>query len=63
MTEKERNNIATAAIELEKRVIEKLDQYRYMSQNYDPVLEKVREEIMKEIELFADFLYHEDHNF
>ena len=63
MTEQERNNIATGAIELERRVIEKLDQYRYMSQNYDPVLEKVREEIMKEIEVFADFLYHEDLNF
>lgn len=63
MTEQERNNIATAAIELERRVIEKLDQYRYIAQIDNPLFNEMREEIMKEIELFADFLYHEDHDF
>lgn len=63
MTEQERNNIATAAIELERRVIEKLDQYRYMARIDSPLFNEMREEIMKEIELFADFLYHEDHDF
>lgn len=63
MTEQERNNIATAAIGLERRVSEKLDQYRYMAQIDNPLFNEMRGEIMKEIELFADFLYYEDHDF
>lgn len=61
MTETERNNIATGAIELNRRVIEKLDQYCYLNSN--PMLQEVREEILKEMELFADWVYYADHDY